>query len=139
MRLDHLRRSIAIFLLAFVFFDMAVIDVFFPQLCGDGAASPSLTTPVESTDKPTEKVAADKSMAKGAAALAPARDHGPRPGQDSHQSLADEDCFCCCSHIIPSPHINVGALNYSPQLDDPAIFSLPLSPPHDAYHPPRFS
>jgi hypothetical protein len=139
MSLGHLHRGISIFLLAFVLFDMAFIDVFFPQLCGDGPASPSLITPVESTDKPTEKVAGVKSIGKVAAVLAPAGDHGSKPDQDSHQSRADEDCFCCCSHVIPSPHINLNALNYPPQLDDPAIFSLPLSPPHDAFHPPRLS
>jgi hypothetical protein len=107
MRLDRLRRGIAILLLAFAFFDMAVVDVFFPQLCGDGQESSSLTSPVESTDKSTVKVVTDKSTGKIAAELAPIRDRSSEPDQDSHQSQADEDCFCCCSHIIPSPHINV--------------------------------
>jgi len=135
MRPSRLRRVIVVLLLAFAFFDLAVVDVFFPQLCGDGQASHSFTSPVEST----EKVAADKSTGKIAAELAPVRDHGSQPSQDSHQSPMDEDCFCCCSHIIPSPHVNVVAFNYPPQLDDPAITSLPLPPPHGAFHPPRLS
>jgi hypothetical protein len=35
MRLDRLRRWVAVFLLAFAFFDMAIVDVFFPQNCGE--------------------------------------------------------------------------------------------------------
>jgi hypothetical protein len=130
MRLKRLRRGLAIFLLAFASFDMAIVDVFFPQVCGDEQTLLSLTSLVEAPEMSTGKAAAD---------LASVGDHGSQPGQDSHQSPADEDCFCCCSHIIPSPHINVAALNCLPQLDDPAIFSLPLPHPHGPFHPPRLS
>jgi hypothetical protein len=130
LRLDRLRRGIAIFLLAFASFDMAVVDVFFPQICGDEQTLPSLNTSVEAPYTMIEKAAAE---------LASMRGHSSQTGQDSHQSLADEDCFCCCSHIIPSPHINVVALDCLPQLDDPAITSLPLPHPHGPFHPPRLS
>jgi hypothetical protein len=129
MRLDRIRRGMAIFLLAFASFDMAVVDVFFPQVCGD-EQTPSLNTSVDHPDTSTEKTAAE---------LASMGDHGSQPGQDSHQSPADEDCFCCCSHIIPSSHINVAALNCLPQLDDPAIFTLPLAHLHGPFRPPRLS
>jgi hypothetical protein len=55
MRLRRLRRGIAIFLIAFVFFDMTVIDMFFPQLCVYEQASLSINSPVDATDKPTGK------------------------------------------------------------------------------------
>lgn len=137
MRLDRLRRGVAIFLLAFAFIDVVIVDVFLPQLCRDGQASTS--SPAKSTNKATDKATTDKSIGKIAAELAPIRDHGSLPGQNSHESSADEDCFCCCSHIVPSPHVNVATLNCPPQLDDPAIFSLPLAHPYDAFHPPRLS
>jgi hypothetical protein len=126
MKLDRLRRGMAIFLLAFAFFDMAVVDVFFPQLCGDEHASDSFT----STAKSTEKIADE---------FAVTRNQDSQPVQDSRQSGTDEDCFCCCSHIIPSPHVSVAALNCPPQPDDPAIPSFPSSSPHGVFHPPRLS
>lgn len=138
-RLNRLRRGTVIFLLTFAFFDMAVVDIFFPQLCEDRRTSSFLTNQVGSTNKPTEKGAAEKLIGKGAAEFAPIRDHGSQPGQDSHESPIDEDCFCCCSHVIPSQHVNVAAINSPPQPDDPAITSLPLPPPHGAFHPPRIS
>lgn len=126
MRPDRLRRGAAIFLLAFAFFDLTVVDIFSPQLCGDEQVSLSLTGPVDST----EEVACEAGTSKT---------HDPQPDQDSHQSPIDEDCFCCCSHIIPSPHVNVAALNCPPQLDASAITSFPLPPPRGAFHPPRLS
>jgi hypothetical protein len=130
MRPCRLRRGIAIFLLVFAFFDMAVIDVFFPQLCSDEQASDSFTSTVKSTEKSTGKLA-DEFRAT--------RNRDPQPVQDSHQSETDEDCFCCCSHIIPSPQVNVATLNCQPQPDDPAIPSFPSSSPHGVFRPPRLS
>jgi len=126
IRLGRLRRGIAIFLLAMAFFDMAIVDVFFPQLCGDDQASILGAIPVESSEKIADEFAAT-------------RNQDSQPVQDSRQSGTDEDCFCCCSHIIPSPHVSVAALNCPPQPDDPAIPSFPSSSPHGVYHPPRLS
>jgi len=126
MRLDRLRRGIAIFLLAMAFFDMAIVDLFFPQLCGDDQVSILGAIPVESSEKIADELAAT-------------RNQDPQPVQDSHQSGTDEDCFCCCSHIILSPHISVAALNCPPRPDDPAITPFPSSSPHGVFHPPRLS
>jgi hypothetical protein len=126
MRLDRLRRGIAIFLLAFAFFDMAIVDVFFPQACGEQQMSAPGADPVDLTEE-------------GAGELRAVKNRDSQPGQDSHESSADEDCFCCCSHIIPSPLVKVVTLNSPPQADDPAITSLPAAPPRGAYHPPRHS
>jgi hypothetical protein len=130
MRLRRLRRGIAIFLVAFAFFDMAVIDVFFPQLCGDEQTSHSINKPIKSTDNSSGQIA-DNLWAIG--------NRGSQPAQDSHQSPADEDCFCCCSHIIPGAHVNVATLNFPPRPDDPPITSLPSSSPHGVFRPPRHS
>jgi hypothetical protein len=126
MRLDRLRRGIAIFLLAMAFFDMAIVDLFFPQLCGDDQVSILGAIPVESSEKIADEFAAT-------------RNQDPQPAQDSHQSGTDEDCFCCCSHIIPSPHVNVATLNCQPRPDDPAIPPFHSSSPHGVFHPPRLS
>jgi hypothetical protein len=130
MRLHRLRRGIAVFLVAFAFFDMGIVDVFFPQLCGDEQAPQSINNPVESTDRSSGKTV-DNSMAVS--------NHDSQPDQDSHQSSSDEDCFCCCPHIIPGVQVDVATLNFPPRLDDPAIPSLPSSSPRGVFHPPRHS
>jgi hypothetical protein len=126
MRLGRLRRGIAIFLLAMAFFDMAIVDLFFPQLCGDDQLSILAPGPAESSEKIADEFAAT-------------RNQDPQPAQDSHQSGTDEDCFCCCSHIIPSPHVNVATLNCQPRPDDPEIIPFPSSSPHGVFHPPRLT
>jgi len=126
MRLGRLRRGIAIFLLAMAFFDMAIVDVFFPQLCGDDQVSILAPSPAESSEKIADEFAAT-------------RNQDQQPAQDSHQSGTDEDCFCCCSHIIPSPHVNVATLNCQPRPEDPEIIPFPSSSPHGVFHPPRLT
>jgi hypothetical protein len=126
MKLGRLRRGIAIFLLAFAFFDLSIVDVFFPQLCGDEQVSSSSASPGEAP----EKIANEKLSI---------RSHDSQQTQDSSQSSIDEDCFCCCSHIIPGVIVNVADMNGAPQPHDPRIASLPSSPPHGAFHPPRLS
>jgi len=126
MKSGRLRRGMVIFLLTFAFFDLTIVDMFFPQLCGDEQAAPSVAGPVESTEDPADESAA-------------IRDQDSQPSRDSHQLPIDEDCFCCCSHIIPSPYVNVAALNNPPQPGDPAVTSLPLAPPRGTFHPPRLA
>jgi hypothetical protein len=130
MRLRRLRRGIAILMVAFAVFDMAVIDMFFPQLCVEEQTSQSINNPVDAIDKSTEKIA-DNLMAVS--------NRDSQPDQDSHQSSTDEDCFCCCSHIIPGQHVNVATLNFPPPPDDAALSPLPFAPPQGTYHPPRHS
>jgi hypothetical protein len=137
MRQGHLCRRMAIFLLAFAFFDMAIVDTFFPQLCVDVQASHSLSSLVEpnKNTEPTE----DKKVAAEFWAIG---NHDSQQGQDRYPSPpdpVDEDCFCCCSHIVPSPYVNVAALNCQPQPPDLANSSLPSSPPQGTFHPPRLS
>jgi hypothetical protein len=122
----RLRRGIAIFLLAFAFFDMAIVDVFFPQLCGDEQMSVSVNGPITTSEKITDEVA----MTSG---------RESQSQQNSSPESVDEDCFCCCSHIIPSIYVNLAGLNAAPRQQDQATASLPSSPPLDTYHPPRHS
>ncbi|MGH9833628.1 MAG: hypothetical protein ACREBD_36960, partial [Blastocatellia bacterium] len=72
MRPDRLRRGVAIFLLAFAFFDLTIIDMFSPQLCGDEQVSLSLTGQVDSTEEVAGEAGAIKT-------------HDSQPSQDSHQ------------------------------------------------------
>ncbi len=122
----RLRRGIAIFLVAFAFFDLTVVDMISPELCGDEQ---------ESLFFANESQPAEESVDEPGAIS----EQDSKPAQDTHQSPADEDCFCCCSHIIPGICVNVAVLNNSPQPGVLEIASLPSSPPRDAFHPPRIS
>jgi hypothetical protein len=125
-RLNRLWRGIAIFLLAFVWFDLTVVDFFSPELCGDEQVSFFFTSPAKSTEDAIVETRAGQTQ-------------DSQPDQDSHQSPIDEDCFCCCSHIIPGVRINIAVLNRQPQPFDQAITDLPSAPPHGTFHPPRLS
>jgi hypothetical protein len=126
MRVSRLRRGIAIFLLAFAFFDMAVVDVFYPQLCGDEEASVSVAPPAKPSEMSSNKTASISG-------------YNLHSKQNLGQPSTDEECFCCCSHIIPGVNVNVAVLNGAPQPHDTTIASLPSAPTYGAYHPPRQS
>lgn len=60
----------------------------------------------------------------------------------SHRStgtlyVSDDDCFCCCSHIVPSPHF-VMALTPQVAPAEVTVAWVRLDrPPTSLYHPPR--
>lgn len=62
------------------------------------------------------------------------------PGEPSDQAPHEEDCFCCCAHILPSlslPLVGTSALKSpSALLAEDFHLSPPLLSP---YHPPRFA
>ena len=51
--------------------------------------------------------------------------------------ISDDDCFCCCSHIVPSPHF---VLAIAPQVVPAEVrvaCARPDGLPTSLYHPPR--
>jgi hypothetical protein len=50
-----------------------------------------------------------------------------------------EDCFCCCSHILPSSYISPEPLEIQLQFTDLNKLFLPAAPPRDTFHPPRLA
>ncbi|HZN11272.1 MAG TPA: hypothetical protein VFC61_06330 [Blastocatellia bacterium] len=73
-----------------------------------------------------------------AAAGWPADADGTRP-ESPAPDVTDEDCFCCCSHVIPAAHVEIASFNQQPTAGAPRHFGLPSSPPRDTFHPPRLS
>lgn len=51
----------------------------------------------------------------------------------------EEECFCCCAHILPSLHFEVAKLDVEPLTSGLANTILPIAPPQIPYHPPRLS
>jgi hypothetical protein len=132
MRLRRLRRGTAVLLLAIAFFDLAVIDMIDPQLCNDGLATVAGAAPAQN---------AAEMLDQNAPAEVAIRRQGSLPQQDSHSDSSpastEEDCFCCCSHILPGYSVSQVTLNIMPRVDIPLIASLPSPPPQDTFHPPR--
>jgi hypothetical protein len=109
---NRLYRGVALFFLLFTLADLAC-----PQLCRDeliewphsAAVPPAMRA--STTTGPTET---------------PARGAG-----------LEEDCFCCCTHVLPSLmshalRLEAGLFNFAPLPG-----SLPSPPPQDTFHPPR--
>lgn len=53
-------------------------------------------------------------------------------------STEEEDCFCCCSHVLPGLSFSVAVVHFNSLKAEPQQDCL-LTPPRRAlYHPPRF-
>ena len=64
------------------------------------------------------------------------------PSSASHDSsnaqfMSDDDCFCCCSHIVPSPHFLLAVAPQAVPADIKLDCAPPVSLPTSLYHPPR--
>lgn len=125
-RAKWLRAAISIFLLAFTFVDLTIIDLAFPQLCNDEFATMAFAVPARSTDDVAEEAGGDLGA-------------NPHRERDSQPAPPDEDCFCCCAHILPAPHFDVAVPSNKPMPIESKISFLPSAPPRGAFHPPRFS
>lgn len=123
LRSRRLRRSLAVLLLAFAIFDLAIVDTLFPQLCNDEyLSSPSI--------KSTE-AAINESVA--------IMNRDSRSSRHSLPSSTDEDCFCCCSHIVLGYAVDAVASSAPPSVIIPIDGFLPTAPVQATYRPPRFA
>ena len=129
LRSRRLRRSLAVLLLSFAVFDLVIVDTLFPQLCKDKQVLHLFSTPIESTE-----AAINESVAITNHESQPSRDSIP----SSTPSSTEEDCFCCCSHIVLGYAVNAVAPLARPGVIISLDGILPSAPPQDTYHPPRF-
>lgn len=74
--------------LLFLFYTAA--DITYPQICGEefGNVAFANTSP--------SKAAADRGGLKVSASA----DHNTQRNQPKNQEPRDEDCFCCCAHVV---------------------------------------
>lgn len=128
MKPRRLHRGIAIFFLIFTFADLSFADILAPQLCEDREELPGLSQAVTSD---ATSVAPDRVSLTAA--------DSSRTEHPSQPTGIEDDCFCCCSHIIPGSHVTVADLSDHPRPSALQINALPSSPPQDTFHPPRLS
>lgn len=121
---SYIRRGIAIFFLLFTAVDLAT-----PHLCAEEMGL--LLASVETSLSPPVEPDTTTALSIGVASYP--QEESPTPRE------VNEDCFCCCSHIIPSLHFAVASLVIKPVISEPIISSLPTPPPHKLFHPPRLS
>jgi hypothetical protein len=67
-----------------------------------------------------------------------AADDSRQPPLSTPASNEDE-CFCCCSHILPTVHFDVALFNDEPTLSVLTDALLPVPPSQRPFHPPRLS
>jgi hypothetical protein len=123
MKLGRLHRILAIFFLIF-----ACVDYLSLEVCSEemgGVAIPCTHIPSASTHS---------NDVDGRAFV---NDSGQ--GQHSDPVSCQEECFCCCSHILPVLHFEVPQLAIEPPARELTIAILPIPPPQTLFHPPRLS
>jgi hypothetical protein len=129
MKKKILQRGIVLFLLIF-----ALSDITSANPCGDELG----TLPLEKIDTcKTALLFANNSSQSFTEAVfeAPQTQH-----EHSQNNEADcEDCFCCCSHILPSSYFSPSPLEIQLQITDLNKLFLPAAPPGDTFRPPRLA
>ena len=105
------------------------VDLVFPQICSEepvGAATKQ-SVPASSGINADFRLAVDVSKES-------------RHEQNSEVPCRDEDCFCCCAHVMPSPLFvepSVADSNLGNGINrNLSLISAPLNTPD---HPPRFA
>lgn len=118
----YLYRGIAVFFVLFTFVDISSPHLCCDELNGLASAAQGSTINAPVVDDRIPAIDKDDSV----------------PQQPATPPASEEDCFCCCSHVLPGVSFSVAVLHFkSPQVD-PQTDSL-LTPPLKAlYHPPRF-
>ena len=123
VRQNYLTRGVAVFFVLFAFADLLVPQLCSEELGGRSLPSSSATSSSNNSDELSLSVASDRSQQE----------------QSKDSKHSDEDCFCCCSHIVPSSHFTVALLELNSIVINPPDHFLPTSPPNTPFHPPRLS
>ena len=128
LNIREFRRSRLLRVIALLFLIHSAVDMLFPQLCneenlvGGGFSSTSLPSANDS----------EAFVVNNSSELP--------DDQSSDPQHRDEDCFCCCAHVMPSP------LFANPD-DAELVISrstvhrifIPSAPSDNPYHPPRLA
>jgi hypothetical protein len=122
------QRVIAFLLLTLSFVDIVVIDVFLPELCEREGTMIAVGKVVNAISVSNE---ADTKQ------LTTAND--TKHNGSSSPLTFDEDCFCCCCHILPTSHFSFPFLSLRSEQAVSVMAFLPTSPPLEMFRPPRLA
>jgi hypothetical protein len=115
-------RVIAVFFLIYTGLDLTV-----PGVCSEESSVPGIVE---------VSASANPALSILSACIGPQTDL--RQDQSPRTSLTDDDCFCCCTHVLPGNALAaIAAQQLKSAVSDPVSNSL-LSPPlQSPFHPPR--
>ena len=123
----YLRRGIVL-----IFFVMTLADIASPQNCGEDIWRLLKAGPAQVSVQASDDFSP-------AASFISADIQKQQPPSDSDSAPAEDDCFCCCSHVLPGVFFHVDDPGFAPSVSEPTITALPTAPPQIAFHPPRLS
>jgi hypothetical protein len=106
---------------------LTCVDILSPQTC----AEEHFGFPVAAFAKAASASARDD----GAAVTMASEQTHSEEGSESENP--DEDCFCCCTHLLVRGHFALGTAPQDPIVTPPEWLCLLPPPPHTLYHPPR--
>ena len=125
-RRQKLFRAIAILFLLYTGADLLA-----PQIC---AEERGLTT-IEANDLLATTLDS-ASYVSNWGSERPKKEHNQLPDQEQR----DEDCFCCCAHVIPGSIFHGSSISEIVSISLPTKQALiPLQLPKAYFHPPRFA
>lgn len=123
LNIREFRQSQVLRVIAMLFLLHSGVDMLFPQLCneeepvGGRFSSSSLLSTHDDTVSVSSELPSDQ-----------------RPDQQ-HKG---EDCFCCCTHVMPSPAFaSPGDAELVLSRNKVARLLIPSAPSDNPYHPPR--
>lgn len=127
---QRLFRGIVLMFLVYTGFEVA-----FPQFCGEKAVGILGNSSVTFS---SERYGSNKASASISAAARRDPQGLPSIPQEDRDTPKDEDCFCCCAHVMPSPVFvdpKASELVLLPSTQ-PEV-SIPTASLRAPYHPPR--
>jgi len=87
----------------------------------------------ESLDLSRATISADSREDKLAISPSTPKDHS-----NDREAPRDEDCFCCCAHVLPSPvFVDSDNAELTELHTAPIRATLPTAPSNSLYRPPR--
>lgn len=120
-------RGLAVFFLLFTSADIALPQYFCEEEVGGIPLSRAL--PADATERDLVASVSSVSSSKDS-----------RPEAPDREAPHEEDCFCCCAHVLPGLILSsVGASDASSSADLLPSDSLPSPPLRGTYRPPRFA
>lgn len=122
-------------LLAIFFVVFTFVDISSPRQCCEefvGFANSAERSATVNSDFLNEAARSDE----GTPSITGGDSQPTQPAPPS--STEGEDCFCCCSHVLPGLSFSIAVVHLNSLEADPQQDCL-LTPPQRAlYHPPRF-
>ena len=129
LNIREFRRSQLLRVIAMLFLLHSGVDMLFPQLCNEEPFGDSFSR--------TLLVANDAEVGKAFAVDRSGEFPDDQPSDPQHK---DEDCFCCCTHVMPSAAFTSpddAERGLSRNTVNPCL--ILSAPPDNPYHPPRLA